>query len=104
MDVQNLFIFFNTDTVNTIKKIYYKDNVKEFKKFWREKDVTLDPIKDKTIAIVGYGIQGQAQACNLKDSDINIIIGLRHNSNSRNLAIGDGHKTMTISKQQKKEI
>jgi ketol-acid reductoisomerase len=37
------------------------------KKYWKDKDVTLNPIKDKTIAIIGYGIQSRAQICNLKD-------------------------------------
>ncbi len=83
--------------MNTINKIKYNDNIKKLKKVWKEKDVTLEAIKDKTIAIIGYGIQGQAQACNLKDSGINVIIGLRDNSSSRNLAIRDGHKIRNIS-------
>ena len=38
-------------------------------KTWKDSDISLDPIKDQTIGIIGYGIQGDAQANNLKDSD-----------------------------------
>ncbi|MBE0428906.1 MAG: ketol-acid reductoisomerase [Thermoleophilia bacterium] len=45
-----------------------------------EKDANLDLIKDKTVAIIGYGSQGHAHALNLKDSGIDVIVGLRHAS------------------------
>ncbi|NHI02474.1 Ketol-acid reductoisomerase [Candidatus Nitrosotalea sp. TS] len=35
-------------------------------KTWKDSDVSLDPIKNETIAVLGYGIQGHAQANNLK--------------------------------------
>ena len=41
-----------------------------------EKDGSLDPLLDKTVAIIGYGSQGHAHALNLKDSGINVIVGL----------------------------
>ena len=44
---------------------------------WLDSEVSLDPIKNLTIAVIGYGIQGSAQACNMKDSGINVIVGLR---------------------------
>ena len=44
---------------------------------WKDSDISLDPIKDQTIAIIGYGIQGDAQANNLKDSGLKVIIGLK---------------------------
>ncbi len=40
-------------------------------KTWKDSDISLDPIKDQIIAIIGYGIQGDAQANNLKDSGLN---------------------------------
>ena len=46
-------------------------------KTWKDSDINLDPIKDQTIAIIGYGIQGDAQANNLKDSGLKVIIGLK---------------------------
>ena len=42
-----------------------------------DKDADLGLLKDKTIAIIGYGSQGHAHALNLKDSGLNVIIGLK---------------------------
>ena len=51
-------------------------------KTWKDNDISLDPIKDQTIAVIGYGIQGDAQANNMKDSGLNVIIGLKEGGNS----------------------
>lgn len=48
-------------------------------KKWFDADVSLAALENKKIAIIGYGIQGRAQASNLKDSGINVIVGLRKN-------------------------
>ena len=40
----------------------------------------LDYLKEETIAVIGYGIQGPGQALNLKDNGFNVIIGQRANS------------------------
>jgi ketol-acid reductoisomerase len=42
---------------------------------YRDDDVSLDPLKDKVVAILGYGIQGGPQALCMRDSGINMIIG-----------------------------
>ncbi|WP_039959980.1 ketol-acid reductoisomerase [endosymbiont of Riftia pachyptila] len=47
-----------------------------------DKDCDLSIIKGKTVAIIGYGSQGHAHANNLKDSGINVIVGLREGSPS----------------------
>jgi len=47
-----------------------------------DKDIDLKIIQKKKISIIGYGNQGRAQALNLRDSGINIRIGLRIDSNS----------------------
>ncbi|MFH1821204.1 MAG: ketol-acid reductoisomerase [Methanobacteriota archaeon] len=44
-------------------------------KIYYDKDADIAPLKGKTIAIMGYGNQGQAQAKNLRDSGCNVIIG-----------------------------
>ena len=44
---------------------------------WKDEDISLEPIKDQTIAVIGYGIQGDAQANNMKDSGLNVVIGLK---------------------------
>lgn len=46
-------------------------------KVYRENDVTLDAISGKTIAILGYGIQGSAQAANFRDSGFDVLVGGR---------------------------
>lgn len=47
-------------------------------------------LKDETIAVVGYGVQGPGQALNLKDNGFNVIVGQRRNSRSWNKAVQDG--------------
>ncbi|MEA3328150.1 MAG: ketol-acid reductoisomerase [Candidatus Omnitrophota bacterium] len=44
-------------------------------KIYYDKDANLDVLKDKKIAIIGYGIQGRAQGLNLRDSGLNVTIG-----------------------------
>ena len=48
----------------------------------RDADVNPAPLKGKRVAIIGYGNQGRAQALNLKDSGIDVVIGLRGGSGS----------------------
>lgn len=47
-------------------------------------------LKNETIAIIGYGVQGPGQSLNLKDNGFNVIIGQRKNSASWDKAIADG--------------
>ena len=69
---------------------------------WKDSDISLDSIKEQTIAIIGYGIQGDAQANNLKDSGLNVIIGLKEGGSSWNKANNDGHKVMSVADACKK--
>ncbi|GBD99567.1 ketol-acid reductoisomerase [bacterium BMS3Abin07] len=46
-------------------------------KVYYDKDANMDVLKKKTIAVIGYGSQGHAHANNLKESGMNVIIGLR---------------------------
>jgi ketol-acid reductoisomerase len=41
-----------------------------------EKDATIEPLKGKKIAIIGYGSQGHAHALNLRDSGLDVVVGL----------------------------
>ena len=59
-------------------------------------DTTFDALKDKTIAIMGYGSQGHAHALNLHESGLNVVVGLRENSSSRAKAESEGLKVMTV--------
>lgn len=47
-------------------------------------------LKDETLAVVGYGVQGPGQALNLRDNGFNVIVGQRKNSSSWDHAIDDG--------------
>jgi len=71
-------------------------------KTWKDSDISLDPIKDQTIAIIGYGIQGDAQANNLKDSGLKVIVGLKEGGSSWNKAKDDGHEVMSVVEACKK--
>jgi ketol-acid reductoisomerase len=70
-------------------------------KRWLDDEVSLDPIKDLTIAVLGYGIQGSAQASNMKDSGINVIVGLRPGGGSWSKAEKDGHRVMSVAESVK---
>lgn len=65
-------------------------------KTWVNKELTLAPLQDKTIAIVGYGNQGQAQALNCRDSGLNVIIGARQQGQSWQKATDDGFTVIPI--------
>lgn len=51
-----------------------------------DKDANLEKLSGKKVAIIGYGSQGHAHANNLKDSGIDVVVGLRHDSSSNNKA------------------
>ena len=61
-----------------------------------ERDADPSIIKDKKIAIIGYGSQGHAHALNLRDSGCDVRVGLREGSKSRAAAEEAGLKTMSI--------
>lgn len=57
-------------------------------------ETSLDAIKDKTLAVIGFGSQGHAHALNLKDSGCKVIIGLYPGSKSREVAAKLGFEVM----------
>ncbi|MCA9266736.1 MAG: NAD(P)-binding domain-containing protein, partial [Planctomycetales bacterium] len=66
-----------------------------------DKDANLDLLKDKTIAILGYGSQGHAQAQNLRDSGLNVIIGQRPGSPNYDLAVSHGFQPVSAAEAAK---
>lgn len=64
-------------------------------KMFYEKDADLNVLKGKTVAVIGYGSQGHAQAQNLRDSGVHVIIGLRE-GRSWEQAKNDGFEVYTV--------
>ncbi|MEO2059987.1 MULTISPECIES: ketol-acid reductoisomerase [Mesonia] len=50
----------------------------------------VETLKEETIAVIGYGVQGPGQALNLKDNGFNVIVGQRKNSKTWDKAVADG--------------
>jgi ketol-acid reductoisomerase len=69
---------------------------------WKDENISLEPITDQTIAVIGYGIQGDAQANNMKDSGLNVIIGLKEGGTSWQKAKDDGHEVLSVADACKK--
>jgi ketol-acid reductoisomerase len=67
-----------------------------------DNDADLSYLKDKTIAILGYGSQGHAQAQNLRDSGCKVIIGQRPGSKNYDLAVSHGFQPLEIDEASKK--
>ena len=50
----------------------------------------LEVLKDETVAVIGYGVQGPGQSLNLRDNGVNVIVGQRKNSKTWDKAVADG--------------
>ncbi|MCB0040732.1 MAG: ketol-acid reductoisomerase [Caldilinea sp.] len=64
-------------------------------KLYKDSDASLEPLAGKTVAVLGYGNQGQAQALNLRDSGVTVIVGNRDDL-YRERAIADGFAPVSI--------
>jgi len=62
-----------------------------------ENDADISHLKGKTVAILGYGSQGHAQAQNLRDSGCTVVIGQRPGSPNYDLAVSHGFEPMSIA-------
>jgi len=71
-------------------------------KVYYDADASLEPLKNKTVALIGYGSQGQAQTQNMRDSGINVILGLRPNGSSWKTAKDEGFDVCTIAEAAQK--
>ena len=71
-------------------------------KIYYQKDCNLALLDGKTVAVIGYGSQGHAHALNLKESGINVIIGLYEGSKSWAKAEAAGLKVYTAAEAAKK--
>jgi len=68
---------------------------------FHDKDADSKYLEGKKVAVIGYGSQGRSQALNLKDSGINVVIGLRKDSKSWDRAIKEGFNVMTVKEAAK---
>jgi len=74
-------------------------------KIYRDADVDLTILKGKTLAVIGYGIQGKVQAANARDSGCSVIVGCRskeEGSSSREQAVADGFQAFSVADAVKK--
>jgi ketol-acid reductoisomerase len=62
-----------------------------------DKDADLSCLKDKTVAVIGYGSQGHAHALNLRDSGVKVIVGLHEGSQSRPKAEAEGLTVKSVA-------
>ncbi len=65
-------------------------------KIFYDKDADLSMLTGKTVAIIGYGSQGHAHANNLKDSGVNVVVGLRKGGASWDKAVNAGLTTREV--------
>ena len=70
-------------------KMYYGD------------DANLELLADKTVAVIGYGSQGHAHSLNLKESGVNVVVGLREGSARRAEAEKEGLKVASVAEASK---
>lgn len=70
-------------------------------KMFYEEDCNLSLLDGKTVAVIGYGSQGHAHARNLKDSGVDVVVGLYEGSKSWAIAEGDGLKVAVAAEATK---
>jgi ketol-acid reductoisomerase len=66
-------------------------------KMYYDADVDTQALEGQTVAVIGYGSQGHAHALNLKESGVDVIVGLAEGSKSRPLAEDAGLRVMTVA-------
>ena len=71
-------------------------------KIFYDKDASLDILKGKTVAIIGYGSQGHAHAQNLRDSGVDVIVANRKESKNGKLAFEHGFEVLDTAEAAKR--
>lgn len=71
-------------------------------KVYYDKDADLSILKNKTVGVIGYGIQGRGQTLNLRDSGIKVIVAQRPGGPNYDAAIKDGFKPVSAEEAAKK--
>jgi len=65
-------------------------------KIYYDEDISLKPLLSKKVAVIGYGSQGRAQALNMKDSGLNVIVGVREGGKSWRMVKEDGLEPIPV--------
>ncbi|MDR1664026.1 MAG: ketol-acid reductoisomerase [Clostridiales bacterium] len=71
-------------------------------KMYYDSDCDMSVLKDKTVAVIGYGSQGHAHSQNLRDSGVNVVVGLYEGSKSAVTAKADGFEVLNAAEAVKK--
>ncbi|MGC8849999.1 MAG: NAD(P)-binding domain-containing protein, partial [Candidatus Bathyarchaeia archaeon] len=66
-------------------------------KIYLDDDASLNPLQGKKVAIIGYGSQGRAQALNMRDSGVDVTVGVRKGGVSWRIAEKDGFSPLEIA-------
>lgn len=66
-----------------------------------DKDCNIELIKSKKVAMIGFGSQGHAHAENLRDSGVEVVVGLRKDGSSWKKAEAKGFKVLTVAEATK---
>src|SRR5215217_1294296 len=61
-----------------------------------EKDAPIEPLKGKTVAVIGFGSQGHAHSLNLRDSGVKVVVANRKDSANGRLAIEHGFELLSV--------
>ncbi len=70
-------------------------------RMYYDADANLDLLAGKTVAVIGYGSQGHAHALNLKDSGVDVVVGLYEGSKSAKKAAEAGLKVLSVAEAAK---
>src|SRR5678815_452325 len=62
-----------------------------------DKDTDIDLIRQRKVAVIGYGSQGHAHALNLQDSGVDVVVGLQAGSKSADKAKAAGLRVMSVA-------
>jgi len=65
-------------------------------KIYYDRDINIEKLKSRKIAVIGYGSQGHAHAQNLRDSGMNVVVGLREGGSSWEKAKNAGFKVLPV--------
>lgn len=71
-------------------------------KIYYDKDADLNVYKNRTIAVLGYGIQGRGQALSLRDSGLNVMVAQRQGGPNYEIAVKDGFKPVSAEEAAQK--